>query len=229
MMSEVPTLIDYHLHKLGTAKLVPFALSNNNTAPSFQLKEDNLMTLSVKFTPAPICFCSDYVKSKSENLSFPVCYHILYVLINYYRLKKLSICMFHKLPPNYFEKMVSYFDNWLISHHVAQHLRKRRKKKPYNFTFETSMLMLDVDNSEILNPMWKMYSIDECAICLDSLSEKKLDLCSECFNYSHSKCSNRWRAKRQGCHLCRDNPTKYNIDNIDEIEEFPDLLSTRKK
>jgi hypothetical protein len=217
-MSEIPSLIGYHLNKLYYSRLDPEFVSNNNLSPTFRLKEDNLLSLSVSFKPIPICFCRDYIDSKHEKIPYSICYHILYILINYYHIDLISLHMFHKWSPGYFESLLSYFDNWLTDNKNLRLLRKKRKRKPYNFREETSNLVLTPYNIPIINPMLSTFQKDECAICLESLSAKPLALCGECYNYSHSKCLYQWSVRKQGCHLCRDNPAK-----SQETEEFPAL------
>lgn len=220
----IPSLVDYHFNKLNKVTLEPYGLSVNGSY-TFKLKEDGLITINVSFTPCANCCCLDFQKSKQGKLPMPICYHILYILIRYFKISELSLMMFHKWNASYYESLLSYYDHWILLKYEYKQLRRRRKKKPYNFNEETKGIIMDKSNIDILNPMLHAYIDEECAICLESLSTKNLALCSECQNYSHSKCLNRWRQKKMGCHLCRDNPSKYKDE---KEEEFPQLLATYK-
>ena len=133
--------------------------------------------------------------------------------------------MYHKLPDNFYETLMSYMDNWIQTNYVISQLKKRRKKPIYDFTQETKNLLETFQNNYVINPMNAYYTKQDCIICLDPLCQKPLMICPECYNYSHIKCTTRWLMKKKGCPFCRDNPTK---TKIEEDEEFPDLLMSSK-
>lgn len=223
MSSKIPSKIDNHLKDLKYHSLIPIGISNK-VYPTFTLREDKILPYNIQFSPNPICSCSSYKKSvEDENL--PLCYHIIYILIQYYKISPLSLRMYHKLPENYYESLVTYIDNWVNTQFNSSQLRKRRKKPNYNFLRETDNLYETTANKVVLNPMYEYYTKHECAICLESLCSKDIMMCPECYNYSHVKCMYKWLVMKQGCHFCRDNPTK---TKIDEGEEFPDLILSAK-
>lgn len=225
MSSSIPSRIDNYLKDLQYHTLQPIGITTA-VNPTFTLKEDKLLPVSVKFTPIPTCTCSSYHKSIRE-LPHPLCYHIVYILTHYYHINSLSIRMYHKLPDNFYEKLISYMDTWITSNHVVPQLRKQRKKPNYDFRKETKKLLENYENQDVLNPMYDYYNNNDCVICLDPLSAKqhKLIICPECYNYSHQKCATKWLVKKQGCPICRDNPTK---TKIEEYEMFPDLVMSSK-
>jgi hypothetical protein len=222
-MSSVPSKIAEHFVELTKHNLKLISV-NNNTNPTFNIKDNNFITFKVQFKPNPVCGCSNYYKSLKE-MEHPICYHVLYILINYYHINILSLRMYHKLPLEFYEIMLSYFDNWLNTKFVAKELRNSRKKGN-NPLHETSTLIESKTNIHILNPMYNYYTQTDCTICLDALCAKQLFICPECHNYTHYKCAQKWLLKKQGCHLCRDNPKKYKND---ESEEFPSLTSQKYK
>lgn len=217
-MSIIPSLIENHIEYLKTCKLEPYSISSDIN-PIFIVKEDNILPFQISFKPNPICTCQTYKNSSP----YMVCHHILYILINYYRIDILSIRMYHKLRDTYYESLIIYIDSWLTQNNKIKML-KEKKRKPYNFLSETMEIAIDVNNINIFNPMYKYYMEDDCVICLDSLSKKQLMLCSECYNYSHLHCMTRWLHKKQGCHFCRDNPNKQQQQDT----EFPDLSKSTK-
>lgn len=219
-MSQIPTRIEEYIEDLKRHNIQPCGMSNNTLNPTFTLKEDGLMMFNVTFTPVPKCVCTKYAISTME-LPFPICHHILYILTEYYKINKMTIQMYHKLPKNFYELLVSYMDNWIEANFEKKQL-KSRKKKNYNFTKETLQLKETPENINILNPMFQYYTKDECAICLDPLCSKPMIICPECHNYTHSKCALRWLIKKKGCHLCRDNPTK---NKVDDDDEFPAIAT----
>lgn len=216
----IPSRINEHIRELAKHNYQPCGMTNNSLNPVFTIKEDNLMSLNVAFTPKPTCYCDNYIKSISE-LPVPICHHILYVLINYYKINPLTVNMYHKLPPNFYELLVSYIDTWINAKYGKQ---PKRKKKNYNFLRETLELKETSENTAILNPLKQYYYKDECAICMDPLCYQQLIICPECHNYTHSKCYWKWAVKKKGCHLCRDNPAK---TKAAEDEEFPTLYQKK--
>lgn len=223
MSSNIPSRIDNYLKDIKYHLLQPISITNS-VNPTFTLKEDKLFPVSVQFNPTPLCTCSSYKKSIKE-LSHPICYHIIYILANYYHVNELSIRMYHKLPDNFYETLMNYMDLWIQGVHDIKILKKRRKKNNYDFNMETIQLKETIENQNIINPMFDYYTKQDCVICFDPLCQKQLMICPECFNYSHTKCTAKWLLKKKGCPFCRDNPTKIKIL---EDEEFPDLLMSSK-
>lgn len=222
-MSSIPSRIDDYVKESQFHNLKPIGITNDIN-PTFILKEDNLLPINIKFTPTPICSCFYYNKS-SQEMTTPICHHIVYILTHYYHINNLSIRMYHKLPNDFYETLITYMDTWISSNYTLSQLKKRRKKPEYDFTKETKTLVETDDNRNIFNPMYEYYNEQDCAICLDPLSTKHLMICPECFNYSHKKCAAKWLAKKQGCQFCRDNPSK---TKIDENEMFPELFLASK-
>lgn len=212
-MDQIPSLIEEDIQKINPT-LEPFSLSGNNLAPVFYFRENRFITLSISFLPQPVCSCSDYHRNKIK-----VCYHILTILRYYYHISMLSLRMFHKWDSTYYQSLFSYYDNWLQQN--GTNLRKARKRKPYNFYAETKNMKLDEDNKYILNPVLPFYQEEECAICLDTIGNgSPLIICSQCSNYSHAKCINKWKGKNNGCHLCRKGSLNLKKSSG---EEFPSL------
>lgn len=216
-MSKIPSRITEYINDIRNHNIQPCGMINNNTNPSFMLKEDGLMTFNINFTPIPVCICNKYNISKNE-LQLPICYHILYILIYYYRVNMLTIRMYHKLSKDFYVSLISYMDIWINSQYDKKELKIRRKKN-YDFTKETINLQETIENINILNPMLIHYTQDECAICMEPLCTQELIICPDCHNYSHIKCYRKWSIKKKGCHLCRNNPSKYQTDT-----EYPELF-----
>ncbi len=187
MSFSIPSRIDNYLKDLQYHSLQPNGI-NNDINPIFTLKEDKLYPVNVKFNPNPVCTCSSYNKSLRE-FNHPLCYHIIYVLINYYHISPLSIRMYHKLPDNFYENLISYMDLWIQQTHDIKILKKRRKKGNYDFNTETKILKENSENQKIINPMFEYYTTQDCVICLEELCQKQLMICPECFNYSHNICT----------------------------------------
>jgi hypothetical protein len=222
-MSLVPSNISEHFAELDRHNFKVISV-NSNIDPIFTIKEDNFITLKVHFKPNPVCVCSHYYKS-SKKTGHSICHHILYILINYYHINLLSLKMYHKLPTNFYETLLSYFDIWLNTKFTSKELKSNRKKGNNPFQ-ETATLVESKDNLHILNPMYNYYTQTDCAICLDALCSKKLLICPECNNYTHYICAQQWLQKKQGCHLCRNNPIKYYSKTS---EEFPTLASVKNE
>ena len=227
LQHTIPTLIKEDIEKAYKLEFIPTQIAGSDLTPCFYFKDD-FITTYVSFKPNPFCFCQDFKDSCSKPyLKHPVCWHIVYILLNYYHVNLLSIYMYHKLPENYFMLLTSYFDNWLQSNHDIKLLKSNRKrlKKSYNYFSESKNLIETNDNKHVLNPLLNFYTNDECAICCDPFYGKDLHICTECYNYSHTKCVVRWSQTKNGCHLCRNNPEKYKLD---VREEFPSLQKASK-
>jgi len=54
-----------------------------------------------------------------------------------------------------------------------------------------------------------------CSICIDTLENTKDFHCSQCKNYFHQDCINKWISKNPSCPICR-----FKFDNYDDDDYF---------